>query len=354
MTRLRCSGLARNVSYTLIAALLFGIIAPSGSIISGRAAAQTGAKTILAFPAVDESEEGNLGDVAARVTSALALAGRDQATVDLEVFSPSSPMVRRALADGSLRAADIDAPKDAANALIIGQAFRVDSVILLSVQSLTLSGDPRSAEIAVMGTEYDVASNVDADTGAIVASPTGNTFGVSGVAKGRQAGGDDTGLIRLAAKNAADKIMHVLSGKSAEEFVERGTQPKKRSNTWRWLAVALVIGALVAVTSGGGDDEPVPADETIPTQRSAKATTDGILLTWRAPTTTKIIYKYEIQRSADGGVFVRIDGDKVGPDDTRFTDFDITAGTAYVYQIRVLYTDGYTSQWATFNQVVAP
>ena len=145
-----------------------------------------------------------------------------------------------------------------------------------------------------------------------------------------------------------------ISGKSAEEFVERGTQPKKRSNTWRWLAVALVIGALVAVTSGGGDDEPVPADETIPTQRSAKATTDGILLTWRAPTTTKIIYKYEIQRSADGGVFVRIDGDKVGPDDTRFTDFDITAGTAYVYQIRVLYTDGYTSQWATFNQVVAP
>ncbi len=356
MTRLRCSRLGRNLSFMLIAALLIGIIAPSGSILSARAVAQPGAKTLLAFPAVDESDEGNLGDVAARVTAALALAGQGQQALDLEVFSPSSPMVRRALADGSLRQADIDAPKDAANALTIGQAFRVDSVVLLTIQSLTLSGEPRAAEIAVMGTEYDVASNVDADTGAIVASPSGNTFGVSGSAKSRQArGGDDASLIRAAARNAADKIMHVLSGKSAEEFVERGAKPQKRSNGWRWLALALVVGAIVAATSGGGgNDGPAPGDETIPTRRSARATGDGILLTWVAPTTSKTIFRYQIQRSADGGVFVRIDDDKIGASDTRFTDFDITPGTAYVYQIRVLYTDGYVSDWATFNQVVAP
>ena len=355
MTRLRCSRLGRNMSYLLIGVLLFGLLVPSGSILPTRAVAQGGAKTTLAFPAVDESEAGDLEEVAARVTSALALAGQDQEFVDLEVFSPSSPMVRRALADGSLRAADVDAPKDAINALTIGQAFRVDSVILLSVQSLTLSGDPRSAEIAVMGTEYDIEANVDAATGAVVASPSGNTFGVSGVAKGRGPKGDDAGLIRLAAKNSADKIMHVLSGKSAEEFVEKGAKPTKRSNMWRWLALALVVGAVVAVTAGGGgDDDPLPVDDTIPTARSARATGDGILLTWRAPTVNKIIFKYQIQRSADGGVFVRIDGDDVDANDTRFTDFDITPGTAYVYQIRVLYTDGYTSPWATFNQVVAP
>ncbi|MBM3500092.1 MAG: fibronectin type III domain-containing protein [Armatimonadetes bacterium] len=354
MTRLRYSKLGRNLSYTLIAALLLGVVAPWGSLLTARAGAQGGAKTILAFPAVDESEEGNLADVAARVTAALALAGQDQKAIDLEVFSASSPMVRRALADGSLRAADVEAPKDAVNALTIGQAFRVHSVILLSVQSLTLAGDPRQAEIAVMGTEYDVAANVDPDTGAVAASPSGNTFGVSGVAKGRRAAGDDAGLMRLAAKNAADKIMHVLTGKSAEEFVERGAKPEKRSNLWRWLALALVVGAVVAATSSGGDEPVVPVDDTVPTRLSTRATGDGILLLWRAPATAKTIFKYQIQRSADGGVFVRIDGDKVGPGDTRFTDFDIVAGTAYVYQVRVLYTDGYISPWVTFNQVVAP
>jgi len=349
--------LGRGLSFALIAAMLFGVLVPRGLVLCPQAGAQPAAKTVLAFPAVDESDAGNLEEVAARVNSALALAGQDAKGIDLEVFSPTSPMVRRALADGSLRGADVDAPKDSVTALIIGQAFRVDSVVLLAVQSLTVGGDPRSAEIAVMGTEYEVAANVDATTGAIVAEPKGNTFGVSGVAKGREAkAGDDAGLTRLAAKNAADKIIHVLSGKSAEEFVERGIGPKKRSNTWRWVAIAIVLGALAAATLGSDNDNAgPPADETVPTRCSARATTDGIRLTWAAPTTTaKTIFKYEIQRSADGGVFVRIDNDKLGPSADRFTDFNIVTGTAYVYQIRVLYTDGTSSVWVTFNQVVAP
>jgi hypothetical protein len=349
--------LGRSLSFALIATMLFGVLVPRGLVLCPRAAAQTASKTVLAFPAVDESDQGDLEEVAARVSSALALAGQDTKGIDLEVFSPSSPMVRRALADGSLRSADVDAPKDAANALTIGQAFRVDTVVLVAVQSLKIGGDPREAEIAVMGTEYDVAANVDASTGAIVAEPKGNTFGVSGQAKARQAkAGDDAGLTRLAAKNAADKILNVLSGKSAEEFVERGLGPKKRSNAWRWLAVAIIVGALAAATIGsGGNDAGPPADETVPTRCSARATTDGIRLTWAPPTTTaKIIFKYEIQRSADGGVFVRIDNDKLGPSADRFTDFNIVTGTAYVYQIRVLYTDGTSSMWVTFNQVVAP
>ncbi|MBM3471728.1 MAG: fibronectin type III domain-containing protein [Armatimonadetes bacterium] len=357
MIRLRCHRLGRALSFTLVAALLFGIVVPRGLVLCPRAAAQMDTKTVLAFPAVDESDEGNLEEVAARVSSALALAGQASKSLDLEVFSPSSPMVRRALADGSLRTADVEAPKDAANALIIGQAFRVDTVVLLSVQSLKVGGDPREAEIAVMGTEYDVATNVDADTGAIVAEPKGNTFGVSGQAKARQAkAGDDAGLIRLAAKNAADKIVGVLSGQTAQTFEKEGVGPRKRSNTWRWLAIAIIVGALAAATIGsGGDDPGPPVDETIPTRCSARATTDGIRLTWAPPTTiAKTIFKYEIQRSADGGVFVRIDNDKLGPSADRFTDFNIVTGTAYVYQIRVLYTDGTSSIWVTFNQVVAP
>jgi hypothetical protein len=355
MTRLRCHRFARSVSFALIGALLFGILAPPGAMVS-RAAAAPGVKTVLAFPAVDDSDAGNLADVAARVTSALALAGQDVRDIDLEVFSPTSPMVRRALADGSLRTVDVEAPKDANNALIIGQAFGVDSVALLGVESLKISGEPRTAEIAVLGTEYMVAGNVDADTGAVVAEPKGNTFGVSGIAKGRQgATGDDEALTRLAAKDAAFKILHVLSGKSAEEYVEQGAQPKKRSNLWRWVAIAIVVGALTAATISSNKEKAGPTtDDTIPTRRSARATTDGIRLTWAAPASPKVIFKYEIQRSADGGVFVRIDNDKLGPDATLFTDFAIVAGTAYVYQIRALFTDGTSSPWAIFNQVVAP
>jgi hypothetical protein len=356
MTRLRCHRFARSVSFALIGALLFGILAPPGAMVS-RAVAAPDVKTALAFPAVDESEAGDLADVAARVTSALALAGQDVKEVNLEVFSPTSPIVRRALADGSLRTADIEAPKDAGNALIIGQALGVDSVVLLTVESLKITGDPRAAEIAVMGTEYMVSGNVDADTGAIVAEPKGNTFGVSGTAKGRKgAAGDDEALTRLAAKDAAFKILHVLSGKSAEEYVELGgAQPKKRSNLWRWVAIAIVVGALTAATiSSSNDKTGPPVDDTIPTRRSARATADGIQLTWAAPSSAKLIFKYQIQRSADGGVFVRIDNDMLGPDATVFTDFAIVAGTAYVYQIRVLFTDGTSSPWREFNQVVAP
>lgn len=355
MIRIRSHRLSKRISLALVATLLMGIVVPPGSIATNRAEAQRGAKAVLAFPAVDESESGTLADVAARLTSALALAAKDTKEVDLEVFSAGSPMVRRALADGSLRSADVEAPKDAVTALIIGQAFRMDSVVLLSVQSAKISGEPRSAEIEVIGTEYPVAGNVDRETGTVAAEPKGNTFGVSGVAKARGPAGDDAGLMRLAAKNAADKILHVLAGKSAEEFVERGLAPKKRSNLWRWVAVALVLGGVIAATSGGDDNGAGPAvDKTVPTRRSARATSDGIRLTWAPPTTTKTVFKYEIQRSADGGVFVRIDNDRLGPGADTFTDFNIVPGTAYVYQIRVLFTDGTSSPWATFNQVVAP
>jgi hypothetical protein len=322
-----------------------------------RAHAAGGAKTVLAFPVSDESEGATLEEAASRLTSALALAGRDTVQVDLEVFSAASPMTRRAIADGSLRSADIEGIIDAPTALLIGQAFGVDTVVLVGAQSLTVKGDPRTAELAVMGTEYDVAANVDAETGAIVAEPRGTTFGVSGLAKGRTAKADEDGtLLRGAARDAAYKIMHVLSGRSAEDYVERGAEPKKRSNMWRYLAALLVIGGIIAATSRGGDDGgPVPTDDTLPTRCTARPSADGIRLSWLAPsTTTRVLFKYQIQRSADGGFFARIDNDNVGPTATSFSDFNIVRGTAYVYQIRALFTDGFTSQWATFNQVVAP
>jgi hypothetical protein len=355
MTYIRCHTFGRRVSLALILPLLASMIAPPGVVIGRRAEAQQGVETVLAFPAVDESDEGNLGEVASRLTSALALAGREIPEVDLEVFSETSPVVRRGLADGVLRAADVEAPKDAPAALTIGHAFRVDTVVLIGVQGMTISGDPRSAEINVIGTRYDVESNIDPQTGAVVAEPQGSTFAVSGESRARErARADERTLIRLAARNAAYKILHVLAGKTAQAYVEEGAKPKKRSDLWKWVIAALVGIGLIAVTAGGGDEEPPPAEQLVPTRLTARPTRDGIRLTWVRPTTTKTIFAYHIQRSANSSNFVRIDDDKVGPDATAFTDFNIVAGTAYVYQIKVLYTEGISSRWATFIQVTAP
>ncbi len=356
MTYIRCHTFGRRVSLALIVTLLASISVPPGIVIGPRAEAQQGVETVLAFPAVDESEEGNLDEVASRLTSALALAGREIPEIDLEVFSETSPMVRRGLADGVLRLADVEGPKDAATALTIGRAFRVDAVVLIAVQGMTTSADPRSAQINVIGTKYDVEGNIDPQTGTVVAEPRGETFGVSGEGTARaRVRADDRALIRLAARNAAYKILSVLAGKTAEAYVEEGAKPEKPSELWKWVVAALVGIGLIAVTAGGGGgDDPTPADELMPTRLTVRPTQDGIRLTWVPPATTKTVFAYQIQRSANGSNFIRIDEDKVGPGATAFTDFNIVAGTAYVYEIRVLYTEGITSRWAQFTQVTVP
>lgn len=355
MTYIRCHTFGRRVSLALIVTLLASMSVPPGIVIGPRAEAQEGVETVLAFPAVDESEEGNLEEVASRLTSALALAGREVSEVDLEVFSGTSPVVRRGLADGVLRLADVEGPKDAAAALTIGHAFRVDSVVLITVQGMTTSDASRSAQINVIGTKYDVEGNIDPQTGTVVGEPQGETFAVSGEGTARdRTRADDRALIRLAARNAAYKILSVLAGKTAETYVEEGAKPKKRSDLWKWVIAALVGIGIIAVTAGGDGDGRPPADQLVPTRLTAQPTRDGIRLSWVPPITTNTIFAYQIQRSANGSNFIRIDDDKVGPSATAFTDFNIVAGTAYVYQIRVLYTEGLTSRWATFVQVVAP
>ena len=81
-----------------------------------------------------------------------------------------------------------------------------------------------------------------------------------------------------------------------------------------------MVGGIIAATSsgGGGDGVGPTADELVPTRRTARVAQDGIRLSWVRPTTAKQIFSYQIQRQADGGVFVRVDNDKVGPNATSF------------------------------------
>ncbi len=200
-----------------------------------------------------------------------------------------------------------------------------------------------------------MAANTDAESGTVVAEPTGNTFGVSGVGKAKgRSDGDSELLTRAAARDAAYNVMEVLSGVTATEYDLNSNKSKKRSKKWRWAAILLVVGGLVAVTAGGGSNKRQPVDSRVPTRLSVRATTDGIRLTWVRPLSTDPVFAYQIQRSANGTNFVRIDDDKAGGDSVQFTDFNINPGTAYVYQIRVLYTSGHTTDWVEFNQIVAP
>jgi hypothetical protein len=346
MRKHRCPTFGKGLSYALVALLVIGILTPPVRLAPRQAEAQARVKTVLAFPAADESEKQNLAEAASRLTSALALAGAEVPEIDLEVFSQTSPSVRRGLQDGSLRKADVEAPKDAAVALVIGRAFRVDSVVLLGVQSLTVGGQPRQAELSVVGTEYLVAPNIDAETGQVVAEPKGTTFGVSGKTKLRGKVPDDTELTRLACMDAAYNILSVLAGKTAETFVAKGARPHKKSDLFRWVAVGLIVTALAIVATRGGGEGHGQVSDLLPTRITAKVESNAIRISWVPPTTTrKTIFRYEVQKSVDGSAFQRVDAGQLGATATQFNDFGVSSGHAYVYQIRVLYTDGTITQW---------
>ncbi len=84
----------------------------------------------------------------------------------------------------------------------------------------------------------------------------------------------------------------------------------------------------------------------LPTRISARSTPGLIQLSWvPPPTTAKTIFRYQIQRSVDGSAFQYVDQNQVGPTATSFSDWDVVTGHAYVYQIRVFYTDGTITEW---------
>ena len=343
MHAIRKRGISRTISFLVAFCMLTSLIP-----ISFASAAETGTRSVLIFPVLDESESGNTG-IDYKATASLQMAVDAQAEFAASRFSPHSALVIRAVSEGRLRQVDVEAGETASAslALFIGSVLGMDYVVISSVQSFDIEEEPRQVKIILSGQAYEVKGNVDEATGEVVEEPTVyRAFGVSGNSQARaHYTGSDSPLIAEAIRDAAYKAARTLAGIP----VEYQPAAKGKSKAWRWLLYALAVTVLIiAVNNSTSSDAPAGVAE------QAKPVTNlyltelqtNIRLTWNPPTgTTLTRLKYQIWRSVDGGGFSLL-SDNVGPAETQYTDTSTLPGRhIYQYRVRVMYTNSETSQY---------
>jgi hypothetical protein len=354
MTAIRRSKLAGPLSI-LLAAAMMTLMIPVGLV--SPAEAQGEARMLLIFPVLDRSEAG-YPDVAERMTAALQIAIADIAGLRSAEFSPSSPMVRRAVKEGRIRSVDVEAEvADAATAIQIGYALGVDEVCLAMITAVTVQEEPRRIEVVLSGQCYDVASNMDPDSKQVVERPVvSNSFGVSGQSRERaDYRGSDSPLLHEAVRAAAQAAAQVLAGKSVEEMAKVGVGRPSRAMRWVILG-ALLIGLAAVAHNATSHPASGPSPEAVaPRPLSMDVEPTSIRLYWQPPQgTSLVVLRYEIRRSVNNGAWNLIDDGNVDANDTSFPDFDVQGGNGYAYSIRAQYTTTGPSPWANFDQVTFP
>lgn len=350
MKTIRTHHLTRKLCLVLIAVMTLSL-APMGLGL-----AQTPAKTVLVFPLANaiEGAPASLGDTAA---NAIALAIGDLPGMEATPFLSTSPSVRRAVSEGRVREVDVEeANRDLGTCLMIGNALRADYVVIGNVQSLVQREGPVGVDVIVSGQMYDVQSNLSPDSGEAVPEPkVFRAFGVSGssVGRARYTGSNDT-LVLEALRDAAGKAAQAISGR----VVETGTPSSKRvSSGYKWVILALLVGGLMLAVngSGGGSEKAPAADAYPPTGLTLEIQDAALALSWQEPTgTTLTVLRYQVWRSVDGGSFARVDPGNLGAGSTSYTDYNTVSGDhTYQYRVRVIYTSGDTSPYATSGAVRA-
>jgi hypothetical protein len=325
------------------------------------ACAQDEVRTILLFQVTDESSSGP-PELQRTATDSLQMAIDAVSGMECTEFSPSSALVRRAVAEGKILPTQLETgASDPRTAISIGYALAVDTVVVASIQSYRSTQKQREVDVILSGQAYDVKQNYDVESGEPVAKPAvAQAFGVvgtSGTLPGYR--GSDRPLAREAIEDASYRIAKVLGGASISEVAKPKPKARKKSSVTKWLAIAAVVGLLAwAVSSSGNDGVAGPsADAVPPTPLPLQAEgTDTIRVRWNPPTgTTWTILRYELQRSVDGGTWSWF-----GPGNasryidrtaTEYPDFDVSAGHSYRYQIRAVYTNSKYSYWAAFTGV---
>ena len=209
------------------------------------------AKTLLLFPAADDSNS-PVTDLSRRITNAMEISIADTPGFECAEFSATSPMVRRAIAEGRVRAVDADQMRFGVNeAIRIGHALQVDGVVLAYIQSYRVTKDPRKIEIILSGQSYAMGRNWDKDTDDPVAAPVvERAYGVVGVSSvHKDYKGSEYPLMREAVEDAAYKAAESLAGKTVAGLPISQTSGQGKSGS-NWALGLLLVG-LLAVAVGG-------------------------------------------------------------------------------------------------------
>ncbi|HEY3397677.1 MAG TPA: fibronectin type III domain-containing protein [Armatimonadota bacterium] len=348
MTVLRTSKLSRTLS-ALLAIALVATLVPVAVIPASAQVAPP--RTILVLPANDQSGRGEM-DLGRRVADQLVLAISAKPGLAAMEFVPTSPQVRRAVADGRLLPAQADTPPATpAAAVQVARALKMDAVLSLTLESVVITEFPKQAKVSVSGELYSVAANYNSQTGEVAATPQAErTYKVTGASPlVTNYSGSDQPLIREAIDDAISQIATATAGEEALPVVTH-----KKSNTGMWVALLVGVGLLAVLASNSGGDNNGSVGALPPVPGSLNVEAGGIRLTWTPPLpSAKTLLKYQIQRSKDGAPFQFIDMNLVGATATTFFDSTPPPGN-YRYRIAAVYTDQSVSPFASFSQISFP
>lgn len=357
MTSIRTSWWGRHVSFALLAAMVLSL-APMCAVTAG---AEGQNRTVLLFAISDDSASG-LPELRKIATDSLQMAIDQLPQLECTEFSRTSPLVRRAAAEGRVLPTQLEVgPSNAREAISIGYGLNVDTVVLASIQSYRSTQQPRSVEVIISGQAYDVRPNYNEEAGDPVAAPqVAQAFGVVGTSRkmpGYQ--GSDRPLAREAIDEAAYRVARVLSGATISEVAKPMPKAKKKSSGTKILAYLAAVGVLAYLVSESGSDEssgPSP-DAVAPTVLPLQVEgTDTIRLRWQAPTGTSFaVLRYQIQRRVDNGQwsYFGTGGSSVDVSRTatEYPDFGVSSGHSYSYRMRVIYTNQKVSVWVPFEGI---
>lgn len=372
MSSIRTSRRARALSYVLLAALVVPLspwAVSAAHAQSGRAATlvdpEARNRTVLLFRVADETSE-VLPELRVRMrkiaTNSLQMAIDEVRGLECTEFSPTSPLVRRAASEGSLLPTQIETgPTDAREAVEIGCALGVDTVVLAGIRSWHMTQHPRRAEIILSGQAYDVKPNYDIEAGEAVEKPIeACAFGVIGASRNIPGyAASERQLAREALSDAAYKAAKVLSGATISEAAKPRPGAKKTHKKSRLMAYLLAIGvvAWIISESGGGGAAGPSADAFPPTPLPLQPEgTSTIRILWEAPTGTAfVLLRYQIQRRVDNGnwSYFGTGGASKNVDKslTQYPDYGVSTGHSYQYRIRAVYTNSKFSFWVPFAGV---
>ncbi len=352
MLLIRSHRLSGRIAVFLAVAMLVTIVPGSARSASAAVAAPT---TVLLFPAADMST-GEVVDLPELTTNRLQAALDDVEELAVTEFSPSSPVVRRAIKESRLLPIHMDAGVgDVVGAIEVGYKLGMDTVLLVTVRSVDVQMPPRRISLTLVGEYYDVARNYDVVAAEPVAEPQAEiSFAVIGTSHARaRYTGSDRPLVREALADAMDKFVQVLCGTPVRQITAENLQPRK-SNKWGRYGWLLLVGVVAwAVSNSGGGGGGIAAGAAAPIPDHIEMSVNTIRLFWDPPPPTQLErQRYQIQRKVNAGPWQFIDNGVCGKYCTDFPDFDVAPPHTYKYQIRAVYTSGAPSAWALFDTVI--